>query len=159
QGPGGVRPPEVPGPCPRREHGDGEAQAPHAQQCQQGGGSDRHMGERRPPPAHRLPAPPDGGVRRPRIRQAAARQRVIAGASLRYRLRPFHPHNVYDARLAAQSSTGSRKVTRVAVVYHFFAHYRQGVLRELLRDPDHFYVLVADKGDPTSTASEAIRPW
>ena len=44
---------------------------------------------------------------------------------------------------------------KVAVVYHFFPHYRAGVLRELLRSTAHEYVLVADEKawDPT------IKSW
>lgn len=40
---------------------------------------------------------------------------------------------------------------KVAVVYHFFPHYRAAVLRELLASPNHEYVLVADERptDPT----------
>src|SRR5688572_242184 len=43
---------------------------------------------------------------------------------------------------------------RVAVVYHFFPHYRAAVLRELLRSPEHEYVLVGDE-KPTDPSIEA----
>jgi glycosyltransferase involved in cell wall biosynthesis len=33
---------------------------------------------------------------------------------------------------------------KAAIVYHFFPHYRAGVLRELLRSAEHEYLLVAD---------------
>jgi glycosyltransferase involved in cell wall biosynthesis len=33
---------------------------------------------------------------------------------------------------------------KAAIVYHFFPHYRAAVLRELLKSPEHDYVLVAD---------------
>ena len=50
-------------------------------------------------------------------------------------------------------SPDSRKV---AVVYHFFAHYRGPVMRELLERGRHAYFLVGDVADP---APSGIRPW
>lgn len=44
---------------------------------------------------------------------------------------------------------------KVAVVYHFFPHYRAAVLRELLRSTTHEYILVADENAWDST----IKPW
>ncbi len=37
---------------------------------------------------------------------------------------------------------------RVAVVYHFFPHYRAGVMRALQRDESHDYLFVGDRTDP-----------
>lgn len=55
----------------------------------------------------------------------------------------------------------SRKpnVPRVAIVYHFFAHYRAAVLKTLLSDPEHHYVLVGDIRDPAAGAGDAIETW
>lgn len=44
---------------------------------------------------------------------------------------------------------------KAAVVYHFFPHYRAGVLRELLRSTEHEYVLV---GDDRST-DPSVKAW
>jgi hypothetical protein len=44
---------------------------------------------------------------------------------------------------------------RAAVVYHFFPHYRAGVLRELLRSTEHEYWLV---GDDQST-DPSVKVW
>lgn len=45
---------------------------------------------------------------------------------------------------------------RVAIAYHFFAHYRSAVLTELLADASHDYLLV---GDLTSTVEPTIKAW
>ena len=37
---------------------------------------------------------------------------------------------------------------RVAIVYYFFAHYRQAVVRELMNSTAHHYYFAADKKDP-----------
>ena len=52
--------------------------------------------------------------------------------------------------------TGEVRHGRVAVVYHFFAHYRGAVLRELLEHGRHEYFLVGDVKDPAPTG---ILPW
>jgi glycosyltransferase involved in cell wall biosynthesis len=44
---------------------------------------------------------------------------------------------------------------RVAVIYHFFAHYRSAIMCELLNSKDIEYVLVADRVDPDNS----IKPW
>jgi glycosyltransferase involved in cell wall biosynthesis len=44
---------------------------------------------------------------------------------------------------------------KVAIVYHFFPHYRAAVLRELLRSTEHEYVLVADE----KPSDPSIQPW
>ncbi|HJT19693.1 MAG TPA: glycosyltransferase [Nitrospira sp.] len=46
---------------------------------------------------------------------------------------------------------------KVAVVYHFFAHYRAAVLEALLSSPNADYVLVGDQADPDGSI-EAWRP-
>lgn len=48
------------------------------------------------------------------------------------------------------------KRVRVAVVYHFFAHYRGPVMRELLERGTHDYLLVGARRDP---ADSGIIPW
>jgi 1,2-diacylglycerol 3-alpha-glucosyltransferase len=45
---------------------------------------------------------------------------------------------------------------KVVVVYHFFAHYRAAVMRELL-DSDRFEFLMA--GDRVGRPSEQVKPW
>lgn len=50
---------------------------------------------------------------------------------------------------------GGRKL-KAAVVYHFFAHYRGPVMRELLEHGAHDYVLVGARRDPGDTG---IIPW
>ena len=49
----------------------------------------------------------------------------------------------------------SHKRQRVAVVYHFFAHYRAAVMRQLLASPCHDYILVGDRV-PTDPS---IKAW
>ena len=44
---------------------------------------------------------------------------------------------------------------RVAVVYHFFAHYRSAIMQRLLGCPDIDYFLVGDRSDPDNS----IEPW
>lgn len=44
---------------------------------------------------------------------------------------------------------------RVAVVYHFFAHYRSAIMRALLDCNEIDYVLVGDRVDP----DDSIKPW
>jgi len=44
---------------------------------------------------------------------------------------------------------------KAAIVYHFFPHYRAGVLRELLRSTEHEYWFV---GDARST-DDTVKPW
>lgn len=44
----------------------------------------------------------------------------------------------------------------MAIVYHFFPHYRKAVLRELLRNGQHRYFLVGDTADPNGSG---IRAW
>ena len=44
---------------------------------------------------------------------------------------------------------------RVAVIYHFFAHYRSAIMRELLDCKDIEYFLVGDRSDPDNS----IEPW
>lgn len=44
---------------------------------------------------------------------------------------------------------------KVAVVYHFFPHYRAGVLRELLRSPEHEYWLVGD----VHATDASVKTW
>ena len=44
---------------------------------------------------------------------------------------------------------------KVAVVYHFFPHYRAGVLRELLQSPEHEYWLVADN----QSTDPSVKAW
>jgi glycosyltransferase involved in cell wall biosynthesis len=44
---------------------------------------------------------------------------------------------------------------KTAVVYHFFPHYRAGVLRELLRSPEHDYLFVADD----ESVEPTIKKW
>ena len=44
---------------------------------------------------------------------------------------------------------------RVAVIYHFFAHYRSAIMRELLNSKDIEYFLVADRLDP----DDSIKSW
>lgn len=44
---------------------------------------------------------------------------------------------------------------RVAVVYHFFAHYRAAIMQALLNSKDTEYVLVGDRLDP----DRSIEPW
>ena len=44
---------------------------------------------------------------------------------------------------------------RVAVIYHFFAHYRSAIMRELLDCKDIDYFLVGDRLDP----DHSIEPW
>lgn len=43
----------------------------------------------------------------------------------------------------------------VAVIYHFFPHYREAVLRELLASPHYDYLLVGDRNDPDG----GIKAW
>jgi len=43
----------------------------------------------------------------------------------------------------------------VAIVYHFFAHYRGPILQELLRNSAINYILVADDHDPMDEGTEA----
>jgi len=52
--------------------------------------------------------------------------------------------------------TGERAGLRVAIVYHFFAHYRRAVLIELVRRGRHRYRFVGDRRDPVSPD---IAPW
>ncbi len=44
---------------------------------------------------------------------------------------------------------------KVALVYHFFPHYRAAVLRELLQSPEHEYFLVADERG----TEPSVRTW
>ena len=44
---------------------------------------------------------------------------------------------------------------RVAVIYHFFAHYRSAIMRALLDCKEIDYVLVGDRLDPDNS----IKPW
>lgn len=57
--------------------------------------------------------------------------------------------------VAMVKPTADRK-PRVAVAYHFFAHYRSAVLTELLADPAHDYILA---GDLKSTVEPTIKHW
>lgn len=45
---------------------------------------------------------------------------------------------------------------RVAIVYHFFAHYRGPVMRELLENGRHEYLLVGDTQDPCHSG---VKVW
>lgn len=45
---------------------------------------------------------------------------------------------------------------RVAIVYHFFPHYRAGILRELLSSPAYDYLMV---GDPHDARHIGLTPW
>ncbi len=45
--------------------------------------------------------------------------------------------------MKARSSTSADQ--KVAIVYHFFAHYREGVIRELLNQSTNEYILVGDR--------------
>lgn len=51
------------------------------------------------------------------------------------------------------SSTAS-----VAIVYHFFAHYRQPIMDELLRDSRYRFILVGDDHDPEYSGVNAWQP-
>jgi glycosyltransferase involved in cell wall biosynthesis len=48
-----------------------------------------------------------------------------------------------------------KRKPRVAVVYHFFAHYRAAIMQALLNSKDAEYVLVGDRFDP----DRSIEPW
>lgn len=48
-----------------------------------------------------------------------------------------------------------QKTIRVAVVYHFFAHYRSAIMRALMNSKEIEYVLVSDRLEPDKT----IEPW
>ena len=49
----------------------------------------------------------------------------------------------------------SSKKMEVAVVYHFFAHYREAVIRELIDSPSHHYIFVGDRKDPFGSGIKA----
>ena len=50
---------------------------------------------------------------------------------------------------------GHKRKPRVAVVYHFFAHYRSAIMQRLLACHDIDYFLVGDRSDPDNS----IKPW
>jgi len=52
------------------------------------------------------------------------------------------------------ANTSARK-PKVAIVYHFFAHYRSAVMQELLDSRDFDYLLIGDRSDPDNS----IEPW
>ena len=56
----------------------------------------------------------------------------------------------------ATTTGGTMPRRRAAVVYHFFAHYRGPVMRELLERGAHDYLLVGARRDP---ADSGIIPW
>ncbi len=47
---------------------------------------------------------------------------------------------------------------KAAIVYHFFPHYREGVLDELARHSEHQFVLAGDRGTTDSTIRAAHPP-
>lgn len=47
---------------------------------------------------------------------------------------------------------------KVAIVYHFFAHYRGGVMRALLDTSEYEYIFVGDRMDPTDPY-RSIKEW
>jgi glycosyltransferase involved in cell wall biosynthesis len=61
--------------------------------------------------------------------------------------------------MPAASSSTSANVPRVALVYDYFAHYREAVLRELLSDDKHHYVLVSDVRDPCTDPGGTVKTW
>lgn len=47
------------------------------------------------------------------------------------------------------------RIPRVAVIYHFFPHYRAAIMRALLACKEMDYILVGDRSDP----DHSIEPW
>ena len=47
---------------------------------------------------------------------------------------------------------------RVAVIYHFFAHYRQGIITELVQDPRHEWTFYGDTHDFSSNIKPYVFP-
>lgn len=51
-----------------------------------------------------------------------------------------------------------KKSQRVAIVYHFFAHYRKSVFEELISNGQHDYIFYGDRIDPDNGSMEAWIP-
>jgi glycosyltransferase involved in cell wall biosynthesis len=70
-------------------------------------------------------------------------------------LRTFSIERSADA--AAPIGTSARVAPRstVAIVYHFFAHYRGGIIEELIKNGKYHFVFYGDTSDPFKTGIEA----
>lgn len=59
-----------------------------------------------------------------------------------------HMTDQHDSSGAVDSACRPPRRRQVAVVYHFFPHYRAGVMKALQQDPSCEYIFVGDRTDP-----------
>ncbi len=70
----------------------------------------------------------------------------------------FEPSGIDPRKPHANGSTFTKMAKRVAVVYHFFAHYREAVIRELSRDGRCTWTFCGDVQDFESDIKPATFP-